>query len=385
MEAQSVFKLSSKFCSACNVSFKDDNVRRVHAKSQWHVENLRRRVAGLPPVDSSEAASMTGTREENDGLDHSTDPESSSDKAASSDEASSSSSWKSASFVPGRCLFCPKSSPTIQENVSHMQEGHGLFIPDTEHLIVNLETLVQYLHLVIFEYRECLYCHSKRRTVQAVQQHMSGKGHCKFDLDHPDSEYRDFYDFTITAEEEDSSTAEESKPPQKPTKMGVLSAAQVGGGDSARLLSGKTVSNRSAAQTGQGRQHRPLNNPSAQNSIPIEMVPETPVPAATDNTDTREEKAGPSSSSSLSLQAITKQEKRVWALASQLASLSATDRASLSHLQVSEQRNVLATQKKQAEKARRAQRRYTSRMEIMGNRTLFDKNPTGGPGLPSFF
>lgn len=29
-----------------------------------------------------------------------------------------------------------------------------------------------------------------------MQQHMAGKGHCKFDLGKEDSEFHDFYDFS---------------------------------------------------------------------------------------------------------------------------------------------------------------------------------------------
>ena len=58
-----------------------------------------------------------------------------------------------------------------------MQKSHGLFIPHHQHLAVDLETLFRYLHLVIFGYRECIQCGTERATIQAVQQHMIGKGH----------------------------------------------------------------------------------------------------------------------------------------------------------------------------------------------------------------
>lgn len=98
-------------------------------------------------------------------------------------------------FTPGQCLLCPVFSSNFTDSVMHMQKSHGLFIPDRKHLVVDIETLFEYLHLVIFGYRECIQCGKSKATVQAIQQHMTGKGHCKFDISEPDSEFADFYDF----------------------------------------------------------------------------------------------------------------------------------------------------------------------------------------------
>lgn len=42
--------------------------------------------------------------------------------------------------------------------------------------VVDVEALLAYSDLVIFGYRECLCCGSQRSAVDAVQQHMKGKG-----------------------------------------------------------------------------------------------------------------------------------------------------------------------------------------------------------------
>ncbi|KXH67797.1 hypothetical protein CSAL01_01035 [Colletotrichum salicis] len=97
-------------------------------------------------------------------------------------------------FNPSQCLFCNELSSGFSESVVRMQKRHGLSIPSSERLIVDLETLVKYFHLVMTEYKECLYCGSVRNTAQAVRQHMVGKAHCRVDIDKPDSEFRDFYD-----------------------------------------------------------------------------------------------------------------------------------------------------------------------------------------------
>lgn len=72
-------------------------------------------------------------------------------------------------FNDQQCLFCNKFFGSFDSNVSHMQTAHGLFIPNKEHLIVDLDTLFSYLHLVIFVYNECICCGIQRNTTLAVQ------------------------------------------------------------------------------------------------------------------------------------------------------------------------------------------------------------------------
>jgi hypothetical protein len=97
-------------------------------------------------------------------------------------------------FNPLVCLFCAKNSSSFDQSLEHTHQKHGLFIPAVG-LQVDFKTLVKYLHLVIYGYFECIFCGSQRNSVQAVQQHVTGKGHCKIDLEKEDSEFRDFYDF----------------------------------------------------------------------------------------------------------------------------------------------------------------------------------------------
>lgn len=67
---------------------------------------------------------------------------------------------------------------------------------------------------------------------------------------------------------------------------------------------------------------------------------------------------------------LTKSERRAEAFSGQSSRLSESDRQSLMHLPASEQRSILAAQQRQAEKARQAERRYQSRVEGLGNKTL---------------
>jgi pre-60S factor REI1 len=78
--------------------------------------------------------------------------------------------------------------------------------------------------------------------------------------------------------------------------------------------------------------------------------------------------------------ALTRKDKRINSLMNQLANLSVNDRASLDHLSEPEQLAVLATQRKQLEKARRAEQRYRRHLEIKGNRTLMGTFQMDVPG-----
>ena len=113
--------------------------------------------------------------------------------------------------VPSKCLFCNQDNSDIASNVGHMRRAHGFVIPEEDRLVVEIETLIAYFHLVIFGYCECLYCGSQRHTGEGAQQHMIGKGHCKFDLYNEDSEFRDFYDFGSYDEGDDVEVGSDSE------------------------------------------------------------------------------------------------------------------------------------------------------------------------------
>jgi pre-60S factor REI1 len=260
-------------------------------------------------------------------------------------------------FVKEQCLFCNRTSDSLDSNVTHMQLSHGLFLRDlVHHLIVELETLVRYLHLVIFRFHECLNCHSQRRTAEAAQQHMLGKQHCNIDDIHdPNSEYRDFFDFTADSDSEEESTDAQN----------FTSGAN---SDSVRLPSGRTVTRRTAdlsPATHRKPPRRPASAPSKQREplssagVSAESGPSPPLEPAVSQ---------PPSSSEL----VSRSERRSDTLSNQLVHLSANDRLSLAHLPSSEQRAVLATQNKQMDKARRAELKRRSRVEMLQNKTLME-------------
>ena len=105
-----------------------------------------------------------------------------------------------------QCLFCSSTSPSPTENLHHMSSTHGLFVPRIDR-IVDLQCFLAYLGVLVYEYRECMYCGVEKSTVQAVQTHMRDKGHCRIDV----AELDEFWD---DEEGEDTRRPKENIEPQ---------------------------------------------------------------------------------------------------------------------------------------------------------------------------
>jgi pre-60S factor REI1 len=247
-----------------------------------------------------------------------------------------------------------------------MRITHGLIIPDKDYLMVDVETLLGYMHLVIFGYFECLSCGRQRNTAQAAQQHMIGRSHCKIDNLSEGSEFRDFYDFDgdeADAGEEGHGEGDGDAEVRAQPHASKAATPQFVQLDDAtlRLQSGKVVSHKKY------HSHRPHKRQSdladRDNATPIQPGTFTD--------------ANSSDSTDLTLTTVsgsvvkTRAEKRDNIFTTrQLANLRAEDRRSLMHLPTSQQRAILANQQQQVEKARREERAMKRRVERMGNRTL---------------
>ncbi|KAI0505624.1 C2H2 type zinc-finger-domain-containing protein [Xylaria bambusicola] len=275
-------------------------------------------------------------------------------------------------FQPGQCLFCPTLSPTFPDSVIHMQKSHGLFVPHQDHLVVDLEALFKYLHLVIFGYRECIQCGTERATVQAVQQHMTGKGHCRFDIAAPDSEFAEFYDFSeledIRDNDEDYSESdlegeEVERRHESKTATHLNGKPALADEDSIRLPSGKIISKHSSpSQTGYSpsyHRRRPRTTTSQLEYSVTEPDEEAPE-------DSSKESGVPD------MRLLSKREKRERATVThQLASMSANDRNSLMHLSTSQQRAIIATQLRHEERVQKVERRRQGKIDRKGNKNLY--------------
>lgn len=316
-------------------------------------------------------------------------------------------------FLPTKCIFCPVSSPTLPANLSHMRQHHGLFIPRTlvvdggmQHpkvLAVDDETLVRYMHLVIYGDRECLYCHTQRRSVLAVQQHMMGRGHCRMDLEGSESEFLDFYEEQVgdsdveeTQDEDQSSTGAEANgihiTGEKKTEDSNNGPAIIDD-HTLRLSSGKVLSHRSASPVPRLHRH-PLPEPKTRHRrdgpallleplVSPDHLHEHTTDDSNANANNPEPEPSSSSSSSSSMPktttetetdvpepsnqvALTRTERRALthhagALTVALSQMSRGDRASLAHLSLAQQRATIVKQFRQQDKAKHGERRYWSK------------------------
>lgn len=237
-----------------------------------------------------------------------------------------------AEFIAGQCLFCNHTSKDLDDNLAHMQQSHSFIVPFQSTLAVDLQTLIWYLHMVVFSYRECIYCGKRRRTVEAAQQHMTSMGHCRFDVN---DELSEFYHMDSLA----------------PHITGTYSYPD---DHTLRLPSGKLLGHRSHVDSNmKGR----LGGRSDSGGLPSAAL------LASQSSD-----SGPSS------QTLAKKDRQEQALTAQFSQLRTSDQMSLMHLPESQRRSLLASQKKELDKAKRSERRKGSRLDHVGNKTAIHTN-----------
>ena len=165
-----------KECVHCDGKFRDLKLYQKHLKSWQHIQRVEESESGKDAAPAAADALLETTLlTENQ-----------------SDSEGESVAIVAEQFDPFNCLFCTHSHATLDDNLQHMQQDHGMFIPDRGHL-VDLETFIGYLFTIVTEFNECLYCGHIKSTSEATRQHMLNKGHCKL-RPREDPEYEDFYD-----------------------------------------------------------------------------------------------------------------------------------------------------------------------------------------------
>ncbi|KAL7802364.1 C2H2 type zinc-finger domain-containing protein [Trichoderma aethiopicum] len=184
---QATATMEGKFpslCRLCSIPMAGVNEWREHAKSELHVYNLRLSIAEGEYVVSP-PASPTGrvAVEADNDLHH----------VNEMDEIDAEPS-EMPGFDPAQCLFCGARNGTFNDNLRHMSKEHSFAVPYQDRLLVEPETLVRYLHLVVYGYGECILCATRRNTVGGIQHHMMAKGHCRFNVA---SDILDFYDVPL--------------------------------------------------------------------------------------------------------------------------------------------------------------------------------------------
>lgn len=94
------------------------------------------------------------------------------------------------------CFYCGKDNHEVEDNIKHMSNRHGLYIPERSYL-VDLDGLLTFVNEVICYDHECLYCGFEGKSLESVRQHMSSKGHCRipYENDEEKDVIAEFYNF----------------------------------------------------------------------------------------------------------------------------------------------------------------------------------------------
>ncbi|KAI1463299.1 C2H2 type zinc-finger-domain-containing protein [Daldinia caldariorum] len=185
------------FCTLCNVQLSAQQTWKAHLKSDEHVYKLQLKVAEPgsaphPSIDASQTKSTISSGAEKRSDDDATVDQDQNTGSDTEDGLEDDLEEPQApDFSPGTCLFCAQESDLLDDNMTHMATAHGFSVPFQNFLAIDLDMVVEYLHFIIYGYRECICCGKRRSTVEGVQQHMVAKGHCRFDIS---AETEEFYE-----------------------------------------------------------------------------------------------------------------------------------------------------------------------------------------------
>ncbi|KAH6719274.1 C2H2 type zinc-finger-domain-containing protein [Leptodontidium sp. MPI-SDFR-AT-0119] len=369
---------SSQFtCNICEIAFENNSLQRTHAKSDWHIYNLKRHLTSLPPIsiqvynDRVASIQETSTTHDLEGasfhqpcttcVKNFYSPKSYHNHLQSTTHAQAALKLESNGLhnppqadletitsqistsdpFPFCCLFCPHPSSSLDLNMEHMHQTHTFSVPHQDFLF-DLGTFIAYLSKLITTFQECLYCGQTRDTTTAIRQHMVDKGHCRLADDAAGSEeFEDFFDFSdMESDEEDSENGEKETNINSP--MLIPSDA-----NELQLPSGRTLIHRS-----KGRYYR-------QNHVPPKISTQKTIEGRPNRVE-----AG-----------LNTPDRRA------IMSLQRSENANKGMIGVSEleKRAVRALEKKMLNMEVRARNVYQARVDRGGNRQKFFKPDVPGP------
>lgn len=211
-------KITSVHCKVCRKNFSTQNAFENHLNSKKHkIEILEN-----PELIHEDQAGMNGDSQKPKLSPHPqevkysppTNMEVDSDNSDVDEVDSDEWDEEENPIMNNNCLFCSHHSANMIKNLKHMTMEHSFFIPDAEY-IIDMKGLLTYLGEKVSQGFVCLWCNDRGKTfysVQAVQQHMQDKGHCKM-LHEGEAlaEYANFYDYSSSypADQQEQNTDEE--------------------------------------------------------------------------------------------------------------------------------------------------------------------------------
>jgi len=214
-------------CDACNKSYGAEKALQQHLASKKHKQQLIAIADGTIQPKMPKNGAGKGLGL-NPLANNQADSDEEEDEIEMSEEMLADKKIAAGVTIPlDTCMFCRLKFGNLEKCLDHMLKTHGFFIPDIEYL-TSLEGLISYLSKKISIGNSCIYCNRPFATLEAVQAHMRSVNHCKilYEEDNAD-DYDEFYNFD-EAEEEDAEEA--SKPEKTSTSLIAVDSQSVNDG-----------------------------------------------------------------------------------------------------------------------------------------------------------
>jgi hypothetical protein len=140
------------------------HVFKLHCNNKLHLSCVRAPFASPPTCDGHVSHDFTGVFGEQylirgKSLDEDEEDSGASEASLEEDDPGE------GDFDLAQCLFCNHINSSLDDNLAHMLR---IFIPDKDRLVVDVEALIAYFHLIVFGYFERLYCGTQRSSAEAV-------------------------------------------------------------------------------------------------------------------------------------------------------------------------------------------------------------------------
>lgn len=166
-------------CNTCGLRFVDSKAQREHMRSDWHVGNLRRRIAGEEgrgKEEYEEACSQVVGKLRKRFASPATIEEA--EEGYKQEEEEEREEEEEGIAAVEQCLFCSSALNSVHATLSHMTSEHALFIPHVDR-ISDLSSFLGFLNTLVFTHHECLYCGAQKGSLTSIRTHMKDKGHGK--------------------------------------------------------------------------------------------------------------------------------------------------------------------------------------------------------------